>query len=213
MRPLLAARSFAARSLAARPFAALLLAASLLALPLGACGGGAESGRGAALGESTRAPDSRPLELALRRPNGAWIHLGDLRGKPVLLFLFATWDGVSQAALRPTNRFARAHGDEVHVIGVAAQPDAPQLLDPYERALQPLFPMAYDPARDVHRGASVLGELEAVPLYVMIDARGFEVDRHVGFPNTSTLENLLRRALRRGGGREDAPTRPLLGGD
>ena len=144
----------------------------------------------------------------LRRPSGEWIHLGDLRGKPVLLFVFATFDGVSQAALRPTSRFARAH-PEAHVLGIAAQPDANQLLDPYERALAPSFPLTYDPARDVHHGTSPLGSLEAVPTYVMLDAFGVEVDRHVGFPSSRTLERLLALAERRG--RPDTPDEvPLL---
>lgn len=180
----------------------------LLALGLVACGGGGGSG-GAAVGESTAAPDPEALELGLRRANGEWIHIGDLRGRPLLLFVFGTYDAASQAAIRPLTRFAMHHPD-VHVIGIAAQPDAPQLLEPYEAALRPIFPLTYDPARDVHHGTSPLGRIEGVPMFIMIDARGFEVERHVGYPSTRTLDLLLERARARGGEREDA-TPPLLG--
>ena len=148
--------------------------------------------------------------MSLRRPDGRWIHLGDLRGAPVLIFVFATFDGVSQAALRPLRRFARDNPD-VHVIGVAAQPDASQLLDPYESALAPPFPLTYDPARDVNHGTSPLGAIDAVPTFIMYDAHGLEVGRHVGFPSSHTLPRLLERAVRRGGitrGETEPP--PLL---
>ncbi|MCB9604423.1 MAG: TlpA family protein disulfide reductase [Sandaracinus sp.] len=178
-----------------------------LLLVLGACGGGSSSS--AAIGESRGRPDERPIELALRRPTGEWIHVGDLRGRPVLLFVFATFDGVSQAALQPITRFLRHHRD-VHVLGIAAQPDAPQLLDPYENALRPPFFLTYDPEGNVALGTSVLGSIDAIPTFLMLDARGFEVERHVGFPGTRTLERMRDRAMSRGGVREDSPA-PLLG--
>ena len=177
------------------------------ALVLAACGG--SSAPTAAVGQSVRAPDPRAVELALRRPNGEWIHLGDLRGRPVLVFVFATYDGVSQASLQPLTRFVRHHRD-VHVIGIAAQPDAAQLVDPYERALTPPFFLTYDPENTVATGTSMLGSLDAVPTFLMLDASGHVVDRHVGFPGTRTLDRLRQRALSRGGVREDAPL-PLLG--
>jgi hypothetical protein len=179
----------------------------LLALAL-ACGTTAPS---SAIGESLRAPDPRAVELALRRPSGEWLHVGDLRGRPVLLFVFATYDGVSQAALQPLARFVRHHRD-VHVIGIAAQPDAAQLLDPYERALTPPFVLTYDPEDTVATGTSALGGLDAVPTFVMLDAFGHEVERHVGFPGTRTLDRLRDRALARGGVQEGSPL-PLLGED
>ena len=173
-----------------RPRAGYTLSACLL---LAACGSAT-----APVGHSEVRPDPHAIELALRTPAGDWIHLGDLRGRPLLLFVFATFDGMSQAALRPLTRFARHHQD-IHIVGVAAQPDAPQLLDPYERALSPPFPLTYDPERNVQEGTSALGAIEAVPTFIMFDARGIEVGRHVGFPNTDTLERLREDALSRGG--------------
>ncbi|MEM9071287.1 MAG: TlpA disulfide reductase family protein [Myxococcota bacterium] len=174
----------------------------MLALACGASTSGA-------VGETHAERGPQAIELALRRPSGEWIHIGDLRGRPVLLFVFATFDGVSQAALRPTSRFARNH-PETHVIGIAAQPDAAPLLDPYERALSPNFPLTYDPARDVHHGTSTLGSIGTVPTYIMLDARGLEVERWVGFPNSRTLDRLLEQALSRGGVREEPENVPLL---
>ncbi len=174
-----------------------------------ACGGAGSRAPAPALGESRARPDPRAVELALRRPTGEWVHVGDRRGRPVLLFIFATWDGVSQAALQPLTRFVR-HYRDVDVIGVAAQPDAAQLLDPYERALRPPFTSTYDPEGTVAAGISALGSIDAVPTFIMLDAFGHEVDRYVGFPGTRTLERLRAGALARGGVRDETPL-PLLG--
>ena len=174
------------------------------------CGGGSE--RTAAVGTSRAPGNVRPVEMTFRAASGEWVHLGDLRGKPVLLFLMATFDSVSQAALRPVSRFVRHHPGELHVLGVAVQPNPQPLLVPYVSALQPPFPFVYQVEGTIGEGTSPLGELEAIPTFVMLDARGLEVDRHVGFPNTSTLDNLLREAVARGGIREEPVEAPLMGG-
>ncbi len=155
-----------------------------------ACGGASSLN---APGHAQGGRDRRAIELGLRRPDGDWIHLGDLRGQPLFVFLFATFDGVSQASLRPLSRFRRTH-DDVHMVGIAAQPDANQLLDPYERALQPPFPLTYDPQHDVHHGTSVLGRIEQIPTLIVYDENGFEVERYVGFPSERTLERLYDEA-------------------
>ena len=149
--------------------------------------------------------------MSFRSTTGDWIHLGDLRGKPVLLFLMATFDGVSQASLRPLSRFVRHHPDDLHVLGVAVQPNPQPLLVPYVSALAPPFPFVYEANQTIGEGTSPLGELEAIPTFIMFDAYGVEVDRHVGFPNTSTLPTLLRDAQRRGGLTGGPGDVPLIG--
>ncbi len=176
-----------------------------LLLVLSACG----TTNQAVVGQSTGGPPETPIELALRRPAGDWIHVGDLRGRPVLLFVFATYDPACQAALRPLSRFARHHPD-VHVIGVAAQPDAELLVDAYESALTPGFPLTYDPEHDLRYGTSPLGRIAGIPLFIMLDASGFEVGRYHGFPSSRSLDMLLERARARGGEHEPATDVPLL---
>ncbi len=181
---------------------ALLRSAVVLCL-LGAFGCGASS-------SSHREGRSRnpPIELALRKASGEWIHLGDLQGKPLLLYFFATYDASSQAALRPTSRFAQRHPD-VHVVGVAVQPNARELLLPYEAALRPLFPLTYDPEDRVRHGESSVGHVDSVPMYMMFDASGRKVGNLHGFPNQRALESLYEEAVSRGGNRER--NRPLIG--
>ena len=189
------------RSGALLPIVLLAIASS------SACGGGSAEG---AIGETHAEPPPEPLELALRTTTGEFVDVGDLRGRPTLLFLFATFDGVSQAALRPLARFVRAHPD-VHVLGIAAQPNAAPLLEAYQLALSPAFTLAYDPEERITEGTSNLGDVDTVPTYIMLDADGMEVARHTGFAGENKLERLLQRAHPPGTTAPGERDTPLLG--
>ncbi len=133
------------------------------------------------------------IELALRKADGSFIDVGDLRGQVVVLFVFATFDGVSQMALHPLRAIAERHPD-VHIIGIAAQPGARLLIDPYEHALHPPFTVTYDPEERVHTAEGPLGAIEAVPTIVVLDRRGLIAARHVGLADEAALLAMLRRA-------------------
>jgi hypothetical protein len=170
------------------------LATALVLLGVAAshgCGGGSSE----TVGTTNTARGSPPLELDLRTPDNAFLSVGDMRGRVVLLFLFATFDGVSQAAVRPLSRFVRAH-PEVDVVAVAVQPDARQLADAWQAALDPPFLVTYDPEDRIAEGTSPLGELAAVPTYVFLDAEGRETERYVGFASVNKLEAMLARTTR-----------------
>lgn len=165
-----------------------LRASFVLALALASCGGSAPP----PVGVSAPRARPEPLELTLRAPDGRWLDVGDLRGHRVVIFLFATFDGTSQAALRPLSRLVR-HRPDVYVVGVAAQPDARDLLEAWAAALSPPFPVAYDPDERVSRGTSNLGALDAIPSFVVLDEDGFVVARHSGYASESRLDALLAR--------------------
>ena len=178
-----------------------------LALLVSACGGAPQtSERGTRIGMSGDdtsgsggAAASAPpavagsVELALRLPDGAFIDVGELRGRPVMLFLFATFDAVSQMMLRPLEAFHAAH-PEVDLIGVATQPDARLLIDAYVHALSPSFPVAYDPEESLPGDDTVLGPIEAIPALVLLDARGVLVARRYGFVEPPDIEAMLGAA-------------------
>ena len=58
------------------------------------------------------------LDLGVRLSDGQWVELADLRGTPVLVFVFATFDAVSQASLTPLRPFVPQH-PEIVVVGIA----------------------------------------------------------------------------------------------
>lgn len=164
---------------------------ALLALAIAGCGGASASDE---LGRGRSQHDAEPIELALRTPEGVFVDLGDLRGKPVVLFVFATFDPVSQAATRPLARFQRAHADDAHVVGVAVQPNAAELVGPWSQALGITFTVTYEPEPRILAGATDLGNIAGVPSYIVLDADGVVVARHTGFASENKLARLLDAA-------------------
>jgi hypothetical protein len=133
---------------------------------------------------------SARLDLGVRLSDGRWLELADLRGTPVLLFVFATFDAVSQASLKSFRPFVPQH-PEVVVIGVAAQPRASQLVEAWAYALDPPFAVGADPYGRVENGESMLGKIETVPTFILYDAGGYEIARDSGLLSEGDLVKLV----------------------
>lgn len=138
-------------------------------------------------------PAEGAIELALRRADGSFVDVGELRGHVVVLLVLATFDGPSQMALRPLRSLVE-RSPEVRILGIAAQQGARLLVDAYEHALSPPFPITYDPEETVAAGTSSLGELAGVPTLIVLDARGVEVGRFTGYCDDACLDELISRA-------------------
>jgi hypothetical protein len=132
--------------------------------------------------------------MTLYTVDGTVLDLSELRGKPTLLFLFATFDGVSQASLRPLGRFMRDHPN-VNVVGIAVQPRADELAKHWAHALKPPFVVGHAPNVDIAEGRSPLGEVERIPGFILLDPKGKPVARHTGFASERTLQHMLWRTL------------------
>ena len=143
-----------------------------------------------AQGTTPRTERGERLNLGLRLSDGRWLELGDLRGTPVLLFVFATFDAVSQASLKSLRPFVPQH-PELIVIGVAAQPRAAPLVEAWEYALDPPFVVGANPYGRVENGESKLGKIETVPTYILYDADGYEIDRTTGLMTEADLARLV----------------------
>ena len=133
------------------------------------------------------------VELTLRRASGEFVEVGELRGQIVVLFVFATFDTPSQMTLRPL-RHLTERSPEIHIVGIAAQQGARLLVDAYEHALTPPFVITYDPEETITAGTSALGELEAIPTVVVLDRRGVEAARHVGYCDDECISALVALA-------------------
>lgn len=150
-------------------------------------------------GAATNADETTPtptrtarLDLGIRLSDGRWLELAELRGTPVLLFVFATFDAVSQASLKSLRPFVPQH-PEVVVIGVAAQPRASQLVEAWAYALDPPFLVGADPYGRIENGESMLGKIETVPTYILFGADGREVERATGLLSEGDLAKLVER--------------------
>lgn len=163
-------------------------AVAALASVLFACGS-----TGGSIGSSHARRGDEPITLRVRATDGSTVALEDQRGSPVLVVVLATYDGVSQAAMRPLSRFARDH-QEVLVIGVLAQPDADAFAPLFEEAMTSPFAITWDPDDSIARGVSDLGPLDAVPSFFAIGSDGRIAARHVGFMSERDLERFMESA-------------------
>ena len=198
--------SSSAKKRTERAIGSFVLAASVLG-----CGGGGAS----TAPRRTTAPPAAVrvapagVELTVRTPSGEWVFIGDLRGRPVLLVFLATYDGVSQAALVPLRHLLLSR-DDVHVVGVMLQQEADEFADAWVSALEPPFPVGYDPDGTLAAGETALGIIETVPTFVVLDADGVEVERRVGFQSEHRLGEMIDRAVAHAPLRDRRPP-PLIG--
>lgn len=142
----------------------------------------------------TPGAQAAPLELEVASSNGRRLELASLRGRPVLLFLFATYDQASQLALVPLARLAEAD-KRITIIGVALQPDAPRFLPMFQQSLDLPFALYFDPDNRLLGGDSALGKVGSIPVTIAIDARGRVRDQLFGPPTTAQLQTLTEHAL------------------
>jgi hypothetical protein len=170
------------------PGALAVLALSIVVIATG-CGAGKPS-PDAAPGASA----AEPVDLALVGSDGRRFALSQLRGRPLLLFLFTTYDDSSQLALTPLTQFLQVHPD-LQALGIAAQPDPAALLPLYRDALDVRIPLAYEAAPQIVAGDSMLGRLEAVPSYLLLDASGRITARRTGALTFEQLEAFAESAL------------------
>jgi peroxiredoxin len=145
-------------------------------------------------GTPERPLPQHPITLSLARSDGQSLNLETLRGQPVLLFLFATYDRGSQLATVPLTRFAE-HNPRVRVLGVALQSDARAFLKLHQRALSIPFELYYDPESRILPGKTDLGVVDGVPAYAFIDAQGRLRDLRYGVATTEQLESLAENAF------------------
>jgi len=151
-----------------------------------ACGAVTQRAGGARAGRA-------PVEVELTSVDGRRFALSELRGSPLLLFVFTTYDDACQIALTEIERLLQSHSG-LQALGVAVQPNAEQLLPLYRDALSVSFPLAYDPTSAVLRGESELGAVGAVPAFVMLDAQGRITARHIGALDRAGLAKLVASA-------------------
>lgn len=116
----------------------------------------------------------------------------ELRGRPVLLQLWASWCGSCGALMWDLDELAsRFPGVTYLAVSIDAEPAAPQAY----LARHPLF--ARHPRRFWFDDGAVLQRrlgVSTVPVIVVLDAAGHEVLRHRGHVNGAELQR-LRRAL------------------
>lgn len=134
-----------------------------------------------------------PVPLVLVESNGRRVAAAELRGKQTLLFVFATFDGMSQAALTPIRQFVEQHPD-IQVVGILHEPNARTFLPAWEAASTPPFLATWERSGSLIRGSGGFQPVTTVPSYVLLDARGHEAGRHAGYLALEELDQFVERS-------------------
>jgi hypothetical protein len=142
---------------------------ALLVVLLAACGAG---------GGRPSGPLGGTVSLILPAADGGEIDFTRMRGRLIVVHVFATWSLASQADVEQLD--AIATGDPtVAVVGLAVDLDGSVVVPPWQRGSGATYPIALaDDA--VRAGRSPIGTIEEVPMTLILDRSGGIVKRHVG---------------------------------
>jgi thiol-disulfide isomerase/thioredoxin len=128
--------------------------------------------------------------LRLPRPQGGELDMAGLRGRALLLNFWATWCPPCIKEMPELDRFARAHGQRVEVVGIAVDSLAPvqAFLDrqPVSYAIGLAGMAGTELARQLGNTAAVL------PFTVLLDESGRVLQRKVGETRFAELESWLK---------------------
>lgn len=134
------------------------------------------------------------LDLKVTNEQGRSLELAALRGRPSVLFLFATYDANSQLALTPLIAASETE-NRVTFVGIAVQDDAQAFIGPFKKALDIPFAIYIDDAGALLQGKTALGRLPGVPAYVALDADGHVRKTFSGVATREVIEELVESAL------------------
>jgi thiol-disulfide isomerase/thioredoxin len=125
--------------------------------------------------DTTHKGDPLPA-ITVVDPTGRKLDLASLKGKPVLINLWATWCGPCVAELPMLATLARTRGDALRVVTVSQDMKSERVAEFLEQKGGPELPPWLDP--EGRLSSKYL--LETLPTSVLYDASGREVWRVVG---------------------------------
>ncbi|MEM7243823.1 MAG: TlpA disulfide reductase family protein [Acidobacteriota bacterium] len=159
---------------------------ALLALLVSACSEAPEPRT------TTRAKTKKKgLDLSLRSLDGRALDLVDLRGKVVLVDVWATWCRPCIQALPGLIELNEKHSDELVVVGLSVDTDRQALANFLQANELPYFNAYAD--EEAHRTFPAM----ALPTVYILDPDGRRVDRVVGAVSKSTLLQRARAHVRK----------------
>jgi thiol-disulfide isomerase/thioredoxin len=151
----------------------------LCPLLLTACAAGAPKADSASGGEPAPA-------FELKDQRGKTWSLKDSQSKPMLIDLWATWCAPCIQALPDLERFSKAHGDKVQVLGLAMDIQGWPVVTPVLRRLEVSYPVACGNP-DLSKAYGVT----AYP-YLVVVQHGAILKRLQGRQNYADLERELQ---------------------
>ena len=172
-----------------------LTAALSLALLIPACGGRQPAGQGGAARATHATRGADVSSLTLDRLNSGRISLGSLRGRVVLLDLFATWCLPCIAAVPRLRALRQQYGPQgLEVVGLSMDLEGLMVVEPFCEELGVDYPVLLA-SKDFIDGNSPLGQITTLPMVFLIDRQGRVAEVLVGEVPQARLEQAVRKLL------------------
>jgi thiol-disulfide isomerase/thioredoxin len=150
----------------------------LLAFSIAADVDSGSRAEGMGSGEFSPTNPPRPApEIAVTARDGTELRLSDLKGRPVLLNLWATWCAPCVREMPSLERLAAERGATLAVLAVSEDRRAEEAVGPFlERHSLKRLPIYLDAKSNVSHAFGV----DAIPSTILIDRNGREVGRFLG---------------------------------
>lgn len=137
---------------------------------------------------TARAQTTPAVEFEARALDGRVIRSQNLRGKVVVVNFWATWCSPCRAEIPDLSNLQRKYERHLQVIGISEDTIPIDGVRRFAEALRVSYPIAMaTPA--LHR---VFGEIDGMPMTVVIDREGRIVERFVGQLELRTFEPAIR---------------------
>jgi thiol-disulfide isomerase/thioredoxin len=147
--------------------------------------GNPETGEGPALTprgeledfEVTSPPKTMPADVTFQDGDGNIVRFPDLRGRTVLLNLWATWCAPCKVEMPSLDRLQEKMGGErFTVVTLSSDRAGKKVVEPYFEEAGLDLPRYYDPENQAGLALGVMG----LPTSILIDAEGRELGRFLG---------------------------------
>ena len=124
--------------------------------------------------------------------DGSTIELAKLKGKVVVLNYWATWCGPCRMEIPGFNDVYRKYkGKGLEIVGISLDQQGWAVVKPYIEKAKINYPVVVAD----ETLASAYGQIEAIPVTIIIDKKGNIVDRQIGAMREDDFEQRVKRLL------------------
>lgn len=149
--------------------------------------------------EAQSSPQSPPVgvsvnqlapDTALQMLDGGTVQASDYRGKPVILYFWATWCGFCVEELPNLQALYEKYGSQVEIIAISCDNDSQTVKD-FMAQNNYTVPVAMD----TDLSASRIYQAQALPQKLLLDQEGIVYNRIVGQTTPEAMENIVQTLL------------------
>jgi peroxiredoxin len=137
--------------------------------------------------KGTKAPN-----FSLKTADGKTVELQKLKGKVVVVNFWATWCGPCKAEIPGFLEVYKEYKPKgLEIVGISLDQDGWKPVKPFIERYKITYPIVVGDGEL----ADAYGGIQAIPTTFLVDKKGNLVNRHVGYMNKETFEDLIKSLL------------------